>query len=29
VATREAYGRTFPCDYDRRHALTLVGNLAA
>jgi hypothetical protein len=27
VATREAYGRTFPFDYDRRHAFTLVGNL--
>ena len=27
VATREAYGRTFPFDYDRRHAATVVGNL--
>lgn len=27
VATREAYGRRFPFDYDRRHAFTLVGNV--
>lgn len=27
VARREVYGRTFPFDYDRRHALSLVGSL--
>ncbi|MGH9885870.1 MAG: TonB-dependent receptor plug domain-containing protein, partial [bacterium] len=27
VATRDAYGRSFPFDYDRRHAVTAVANL--
>ena len=27
VATRESHGRSYPFDYDRRHAATLVGNL--
>ncbi len=27
VADREAYGRTFPFDYDRRHALSVVDSL--
>jgi hypothetical protein len=27
VTTREAYGRTFPADYDRRHAATAVSQL--
>jgi outer membrane receptor for ferrienterochelin and colicin len=26
-ATREAYGRTFPFDYDRRHALSVIDSL--
>jgi outer membrane receptor for ferrienterochelin and colicin len=27
VANREAYGRSYPFDYDRRHALSLVDNV--